>query len=164
MPARKPPAPIDTFLPDLKASHYKVRSAAVRELGKSRNPDAVEPLIAALKDKTITVRFLALRGLGKLKDPRAIEPMIPFLNHKTCRVHRAAYEELIRFGEKAVPALIGALEHSDPYIRCGAVFCLGEIGDLRALDPAQTLMKNDPDEWVRIRAARAVEEIKKKQP
>ena len=46
------------------------------ELGKLKDPRAVEPLIAAMKDPDALVRALAAKSLGGLKDPRALARMI----------------------------------------------------------------------------------------
>jgi HEAT repeat protein len=107
----------------LKHPDYKVRREAVKQLGQSSNPEAAEFLIRALHDPTVAVKRQAIRGLGKLKDPRGIQALITMLDNPVCTVHRPAYEELIRFGDEAVPALIQALYDERDGIRRLAAYC-----------------------------------------
>lgn len=138
---------------------YKVRREAVKQLGQSRNPEAVPYLIQALQDKTIAVKRLAIRGLGKLKDTQAIQPLITMLDDPNCNVHRPAYEELIRFGRKAVPDLVQALRHDSERIRCAAAYCLGEIKDPTAVLPLVQSLR-DPAGTAAVAAARALQSLK----
>lgn len=48
MPRLKAPEPIEPYLADLEHDDYRVRREAVKQLGKTRNPDAVPYLIARL--------------------------------------------------------------------------------------------------------------------
>lgn len=156
MPARKPPQPLDpAVLADLDSPDFKVRSAAVRVLAKSRNPDAVAPLLPRLKDKTIAVRRLTIRALGKLHDPRAIAPIIEQLGHHACHVHRPAYEEIQKFGVLAIPDLIAALTHKQKYVRGNAASCLGILGAQEAI-PALIERLGDSEAFVIFQAAHAL--------
>lgn len=159
MPDKKAPVSITPYLDDLKNPDYKIRSEAVRQLSKSRNPEAVEYLIQALNDKTVAVKRLAIRGLGKLKDTRTIEPLIPMMDASVCNVHRPAYQELIRFGDAAVPALIDALRHhKSDEVRRMAAYCLGEIKSSDAVLPLIDALR-DTTEPVAVGAAQALQVI-----
>jgi len=83
----------------------EVRKKAVMSLGKSGNPQAIEPLIGTLGDSDCTIREHAAVFLGKIGDKRAVEP------------------------------LIKTLTDSDSDVRIAALGALGEIGDARAIDP-----------------------------
>jgi len=54
--------------------------------------------------------------------------------------------------------LISDLEDEDPWIRAGAAFALGEIGDTRAVDLLISVLK-DEDSTVREEAAGALGKI-----
>ena len=68
---------------------------------------------------------------------------------------------LVKIGAPAVPALIKALEDSSPNVRFFAAENLGEIGNIEAIS-ALTAAVNDPDEFVRKAAKKAIEAIKNK--
>src|SRR5437588_862656 len=65
----------------LKSKKWEMRASAAEKLGKTRNPQAVEALIAALKDKEYLVRNSAADALGEIGDPRAVKPLISALNN-----------------------------------------------------------------------------------
>ena len=54
---------------------FRVRLWAVAALGKTRDPKALDRLLARLKDREFLVRYRAAEGLGFLGDPRAVEPL-----------------------------------------------------------------------------------------
>ncbi|HEY3375849.1 MAG TPA: HEAT repeat domain-containing protein, partial [Armatimonadota bacterium] len=72
----------------------ELRKEAVRWLGASRDPRALEPLLAALKTATIPDRLFLLAALGTLGDPRAVPPLIDLLTDPSYRVRRAAAQAL----------------------------------------------------------------------
>lgn len=53
----------------------RVRLWAAAALGKTRDPRALDRLLARLKDREFLVRYRAAEGLGFLGDPRAVEPL-----------------------------------------------------------------------------------------
>lgn len=142
------PKPIDPWVTDLGHPDYKVRQEAVRQLQKTRNPEAVPLLIDALQDTTVGVRRLAIRALGRFKDPRAIRPLIGQLAHPACHVHKTAHEELARIGDAAVPALVAALADPEQRIRRGAALILGELD---RKDAAEALLPLLTDPVVEVR-------------
>ncbi|PKL58217.1 MAG: hypothetical protein CVV34_03475, partial [Methanomicrobiales archaeon HGW-Methanomicrobiales-5] len=81
-----------SLITDLQAPTVKNRQIAARELGKSGNLSAIEPLSAALSDPHPMVRGEIVQALGRLGD------------------------------SDAVPALITALADSEPTVRCAANF------------------------------------------
>jgi HEAT repeat protein len=98
----------------LKDANPQVRWDAAKALGRSKDPCAVDPLIAALKNTGDTpLRTNAAVALGEIKDPRVVEP------------------------------LIEALESSEDGVRWAAFHALGEIKDPRAVGPMMAL-ENDP--------------------
>jgi HEAT repeat protein len=79
-------------------------------------------------------------GLGRR---RALEPALVLHN-------------LVRLGEAAVPGLLWGLDDRKPAVRAVCVDALGLIGTPRAAEPLTLLLDEDPDDEVRVRAARAL--------
>ncbi|UCF55770.1 MAG: HEAT repeat domain-containing protein, partial [Deltaproteobacteria bacterium] len=62
-----------------KNGNKLVKERAILVLGKIKDRQAVEPLIATLKDKEWKVRRAAIGSLGGMRDSRAVEPLIAIL-------------------------------------------------------------------------------------
>ena len=56
-----------------------IRGYVAKALGVTRDPRAVEPLIAALKDTEHSVVISSEQALGEIKDPRAVEALMAAL-------------------------------------------------------------------------------------
>jgi HEAT repeat protein len=63
-------------LRQLKSRNPQARRRAVKGLGKSRDPRAIDPLMVALNDKSYLVRKEAARALGDIGDARTVRPLI----------------------------------------------------------------------------------------
>jgi hypothetical protein len=110
--AHAAPSSVRELVERLKHSDdFRVRLQAALELGKSAEPDALDPLIEALNDQNASVRTAAAAALGQLGD----EDAIPALKEK--RLDRS---EAVR---KQIKATLAALA--------------GEAGDR----PARLLVK-----------------------
>jgi len=125
----------------------EVRNAAAGALGAIGDIRAVEPLTATLRD--IGVRETAVRALVKIGMP-AVEPLIaaliPILKDDFNRWF--ATNELVKIGAPAVEPLITALEIEDWQendawkVRQAATKVLGKIGDVRAVEPLITALRD----------------------
>ena len=99
----------------------------------------VEGLIKALryrrdkKDEYRHVAQAAADALGYIGDVRAIEPLIVAL--EVSHLGENALSALRKFGALTVEPLITALKHNKYYVRKGAATLLGNIGDVRAVEP-----------------------------
>ncbi len=122
---------------------------------------AIEPLIAALEDSNDYIRAGAAESLGKIGDPKAVDPLIKLLQDEIRFVRNYAaealdklnwepqtdYQKSIYFiaterwtdckniGIGSVETLIKTLNNNNSYIRERVAEILGEIGDLRAVEP-----------------------------
>jgi len=106
---------------------------------------AVEPLIGLLGDSDEAVRSGAVEALGTIGAPAVDSLMRAYQNAmndpQTERVCGGAAEALIQIGRSAVEPLIGVVKEcpSSDYkasqVRWYAVDALGQIGDLRAIEP-----------------------------
>jgi HEAT repeat protein len=152
---------------------------------KLDNPRAAEILIAALSDKHLGVRAEAAAALGAMRDPRAVEPLIAALKAQSADELAAApgingeYSMLYSLFEKVklANATIGeALDAFARKIKCRwvsfrdrdtneysavrveAARALGQIGDLRAIEPLIAAIE-DRDPEVRVQAVAAVRNL-----
>jgi hypothetical protein len=100
-----------------RSDDFRVRVQAALELGKSAEPDALDPLIRALDDQNASVRTAAAAALGQLGD----EAAIPALKEK--RLDRS---ESVRKQIQATLAALTAEPSGDPPARL-----LVKIGAMR---------------------------------
>jgi len=106
-------AALSSLLTALTHDEWLVRLHAVEALGKTRSPEAVDPLLSALfNDRDRAVREDAVRALGQIGDPRAAEFLVTAMKEPGLRP--LAIEALGRIGDRrAVPVLITVLEAVD---------------------------------------------------
>jgi HEAT repeat protein len=156
------PRAVDALLPDLNDSDWRVRRNAAQALGTLKTPRALMPLLEALKDRTATVRERAAVALGRIKDPETIPALIEALVEQNGHVNQGAYRAIKKFGRKAGPHLVEALNinptiylvellgeskyeaqselfitlagNSNGVMRQKALIALGKTGDQRAVD------------------------------
>ena len=66
-------SPLEELIEQLqKGEDFRVRVQAALQLGKTKSPDALEPLVHALDDKNASVRAAAAAALRTLQDTRAL--------------------------------------------------------------------------------------------
>jgi len=106
-------AALSSLLTALTHTEWLVRLHAVEALGKTRSPEAVNPLLSVLfNDRDRAVREDAVRALGQIGDPRALESLVTAMKEPGLRP--LAIEALGRIGDRcAVPVLITVLEAVD---------------------------------------------------
>jgi HEAT repeat protein len=126
---------IEPLINALQDESSFVRGTSIEILGKTKDPRAVEPLIAVLKeDKSWQIREKAAEALGEIKDPRAVEPLIAVLKEDESWEEREVRKKAIR--------------------------PLGEIKDPRAVEPLIAVLKEDKSREVRENVIWALGEIK----
>jgi len=139
------------------------RMAAAQRLGASRDPRALDPLVAALGDPNRDVRWAAIEALGELGDRRAVPALVEYLKRP----------EAYRWGKRLVAAALGAiadpsvilpleglLADEDPFARRLAAISLLYTGDAGARARVSQFLKDPADETlgtVRRELARAEE-------
>jgi len=143
--------PLIVFLND---EHARLCRAAKDALGRIGEP-AVEPLLVLIKESNEKVRMPAIAALGLIGDSRAVEPLITILNEKNYFVINTTSNALRNIGISAVEPLIVVLkdEHIAPVARNMAARTLGQIGDIRAVEPLITTLN---DRNVRLEIVRAL--------
>jgi HEAT repeat protein len=120
-----------------------VRWKAAEALGALGGDEAVPPLVAALSDTDEEVRGQAAAALAARGDQVA-GILIDALERR--EYWFGAVEALRGMQEKAVPALLAAMERKNRWVRIGAAMILGERGDERGVDALlAALSDSDPD-------------------
>ena len=148
--AQTPGVEVTAILQSLaSARDTGARMTAVAELGRSRDPNAREPLLAALRDTNRDVRWTAIEALGELGDRRAVRPLVDYLRRK----------EAYRWGKRLVANALGAiggpdaiealstmLSDPDPFVRRCAALALLRQGDPLLLARVAELLSENPDD------------------
>jgi HEAT repeat protein len=107
------------------------------------------PLIESLReDRNVDVRVRAARALGRLGGFEVVEPLVEALSDENSQVCITATDALIEIGEVATDALIISLKNEKVNVRCDATRALGELGNIKAVEPVIEMLK---DEWVNVR-------------
>ncbi|NLF77026.1 MAG: HEAT repeat domain-containing protein [Chloroflexi bacterium] len=160
---------VEPLIASLKNASADERKAAIGVLVKIGTP-AVEPLIVALKDASADVREAAAKALGEIGDARAEKPLFDAIKLSEQmsaapaggpladlfmvigrdiqigeqKVRVAAMVALGKMGAPVVEPLIAALNDPDKHKRQAAAEALGEIGDVRAVQPLIAALKASP--------------------
>ena len=140
----------------LRSTDDRVRAAAAAALGKTGDPQAVEPLIVALKDKTIEVVKNALASLGEIGDPRAVAPLVEGVMEG--RWGQCPDKALAALGSAAVGPLIQCVRDGRGSSRECCMKSLASSGG-QALEPLRATMK-DPEQTIRARVIEVLGGIK----
>ena len=105
------------------------RARALRRLGRSGSPFALDRLVGALDDALPEIREQAAKGLGEARIEEAVEPLVRELGNTESDVRAEAAASLGRIGSRrGVAALVEALESPDSRVAISAARALGEIG------------------------------------
>ncbi len=157
-------AAVPILLKALCSNRTRERCDAARTLGKIRDGRTIPALIGAMKDPDIDLRIHAAEALGEMGDDRAKPALANALNDPHHRVRMEAawalnrlgwvppndlaraehliageqWNELVRMGRPAIPALIRALEVEYSGVRTGASEALRQLGQ-----PALTALKTE---------------------
>jgi len=131
-----------------------VEEAKVNLMEKKRD---VEGLIEFLIHKSSGIRMSTARSLDRLgwKPRNDAEKAHYLIAHQN-------WDELAKSGEKMVEQLIQTLKDEDSYIRRGAARALGEIGDIRAVEPLNQALNEDEDSVVKQEAFEALMKFEKR--
>lgn len=134
----------------LASGDDELRRLAVEQVAALPADEALPLLLRSLGDESWRVRKAAVERLVAAPEAwRAAHSLIEALADDSNAGRRnAAVETLVRFGKRAVPALLDAAGHSDADVRKLVVEALAGIGDERAT-PRLIDALNDSDPNVR---------------
>ncbi len=138
----------------------EVKREAVRGLGRTRDPRALDHLAGVLEpDREPAVKQEAVAVLGDSECAEAATALMDFYHQEADRVLRqAVIDALARIASvDSVDFLLGLLEDPDAHIRASAAEALGLTRNPLAKLPLEhALTDADADERVRYSAARAL--------
>jgi hypothetical protein len=106
-------------------------------------------------------RFETLPKLNvqELIENEDVQGLMQAIQYGNGDMQSAASAGLIKIGEPAVESLILALKNVNPEVRLTAVYDLGAIGDVRAVEPLGNIITTDPNRDVRWHAVDALGKI-----
>jgi HEAT repeat protein len=118
-------------------------------------------LVQALrKDSSKKVRLMAAIALGKIGNPTddRVPALVGAFEDSDSDVRTGASQSIARLSEAAVPHLLESLKSNKSSVRELTVDSLLGLGEKAkpAIDPLIELLRSDPDEGVRFRAAGAL--------
>ncbi|BBM85701.1 HEAT repeat domain-containing protein [Candidatus Uabimicrobium amorphum] len=131
----------------------RVRSQAIKFLGKHATAEAIDTIINMLGDTNADVRSQAAIVLGKFGERGTKEALKSLLYDEDANVRRSAAESLgrLRVGS-ATNILISLLEDESPEVRGCAAEALGYIKKAKAIEKIAEKI-NDEDWFVRYKVA-----------
>ncbi len=111
---------------ELDSDDIGIRSAAAKALAKWGGPENVPAMIGQLSHEHTFFRRDLMDALVAIGDERAIDPIAERLVEFFDR--RSATKALVTFGEKAHPAVVRRLQHSDRGVAKAACQVLAQTG------------------------------------
>ena len=124
----------------LRDSNHNIRASAALSFSKFSDFTAPPELIAALFDPDVGMAISATKAVTNSHDPRAIDAVIAKLP-ESMAIHVLGQSH----DPRALPALLAVLQNpaNTSEQRRAAASALGELGDLRAVDPLIAALNED---------------------
>lgn len=138
---------VEALISALHDKDHRVAWQAAQKLGLLGDKRAVEPLIRELeKSQYRTVRCSSAEALGRIGDEGAIEPLVTALGIGDSQLCDYVAAALSKLGSGAISPLLKALKSEKDLVRADAAYCLGVVGDVRAVQPLIETLKDKNDE------------------
>jgi HEAT repeat protein len=117
-------------------THPAISAGLALALGEWGSQTAVDALIKQYQAKSTSLEQQAfcLQGLARTQNEQALSVLISALSSPNNHLFSTAAEQLKQFGVLAIPALCAVLETGEPDAQCVAVWNLGELKALPALE------------------------------
>jgi HEAT repeat protein len=155
---------IQEWVRRLKNDNPDTRLEAVKSLGNSKDPKAIEPLVQATADADIRVKVKAIDYLGTLKATDATPVLIQqlFLREVGSGIKQKVLVALGKIGDPrgAGPVIEFLKRNLDPQTKGTAIFALREVGNDSALPFLDNLSRAEQSPPLRRLAAEAAENIR----
>lgn len=132
------PAMIPVLLEEVKSPNASQREHVIASLGTLKSKEAVRPITEILVDPGVNRRYVAAWALGQINDPAGIPALIKALDDSDPEVRKFATRSLIKLNTEAVQPLIDALPGLGREGGAGAIRALGDISDPRAVSALLT--------------------------
>jgi HEAT repeat protein len=157
-------ANIQEWVRRLKNDNPDTRLEAVKSLGNSKDPKAIEHLVQATADADIRVKVKAIDYLGTLKATDATPVLIQqlFLREVGPGIKQKVLVALGKIGDPrgAEPVIEFLKRNLDPQTKGTAIFALREVGNDSTLPFLDNLSRAEPSPPLRRLAAEAAENIR----
>ncbi len=155
---------IQEWVRRLKNDRPETRLEAVKSLGDSKDPKAIEHLMNATADVDIRVKIKAIDYLGTLKATDATPVLIQqlFLRDVGMGVKQKVLVALGKIGDpRGADPIVEFLKRKlDPQTKGTALFALREVGNDNILAFLDTIARTDTSPPLRRLAAEAAEDIR----
>ncbi len=157
---------IDDYTKRLNDADPAVRLEAVKSLGESGKPEAIEYLIQATGDSDQSVMIKSIDYLGKLRATAATQILVQklFMRDVPVPVQQRILVSLGRMGDVRAAAPIAEYLDRDtnPETKGTAIFALGEIGDQGSIPKLQAVQTQATDPHMQNLAGEAVAKINRR--
>jgi HEAT repeat protein len=149
--------PLLAAVRDVKDEDEDVRGAAIRALGRIRDPAAIPELIGALGNPAAAIPQRIAEILVQFGDD-AVGPLCGEIRDPDSEVRRMWAAEILGWigNPAAAIPLIDALGDVNPEVRAKAAGALGKFREARAIDRLLEMLLSDPIPFVRTRVAQAL--------
>ncbi|MCB1054974.1 MAG: HEAT repeat domain-containing protein [Acidobacteria bacterium] len=156
---------VPSLLGMLEDSSSSVRAKAAWALGVRGDTRAVDGLRTAATDSSDEVREQAVWALGLVADAGESASFERALEDSSAEVRRRGAWALGLLGDgSSLTALERGLSDPSGVVREQAAWALGMIGDPRAVDPLETVSRDDASQEVRERATWALARLRGDDP
>lgn len=160
-------ANIDDFVKRLSSDDADTRLEAVKSLGGSGEPKAIQYLIQAIGDPDERIQAKSIDLLGDLRASEAIPVLVQCLSRTTTNpnLKPLILAALGKIGDSraAVPIAEYLQRDLESSTRGTAVFALGEIAAAESVEPLKQIADKDDDPNVRRLAGEALTKIEYRQ-
>lgn len=145
----------DTLIKILKMDEGYPSQYAAEILGRMGSTKAVPALIKALSSDDWMLNEQASDALARIGEP-ALDAVEVYLKRETKGKIYACYSLAVIGGDRALTVLLGLLKKPRGIPKASIVGNLGELGDVRAIEPLRKLIRSDPSYEVRGEAKTAL--------
>ena len=156
-------APIEDLVKQLASPDPAKRLQAVKGLGGSKDPKAIEHLVKALGDSDVRVQAKAVQMLGDMRATEATQVLLQYLLLRTTEpnMKQLIIVSLGKIGDPSAARPLTELLRQDLDVdtRGTVIFALGEIGAPESVETLDHIAQTDQDQTLRRVASEAKSKI-----
>jgi HEAT repeat protein len=153
---------IEPLIKTFKDNDTALKAEAVKALVAIGRP-SIGPLIETLKDEDGMSRQEAAAALGGIGDPGAVEPLVSAFQAGDSDVRRATVNALVKINSNStMDSFLQILkdQNQSGEIRVDAAWALGELGDVRAIEPMMQVLADSKESKLQLSISRALTKIR----
>jgi HEAT repeat protein len=121
-------------------------------------------ILELLKTRNIKRKLKILEKLDGVNERESIKILLKILEDTSWTLREKAANRLVQYGNRVVPRLEKLLARGFWYTRASACLTLGEIGNLKTLEPIIHLYLTDENPTVQKEASTAIVKLAKRDP